>query len=460
MHKALKLLILFLFPVLSVAQTWPSGAIVDPATGVPPPDAGRLTVVADGAFLSNDNWTDQRTRAALGLGLSRGLGLMVSTSLRDLAGMDAYQQGIEDTRLGLLVWPVSIAENRFRCGLNGTVILPTGYRTQESFYDSQADTSGILPPFTLDQTAGEISLGAVWSPSRFGALRTHLGYFGSSDQVHQAFRWGMGIRLTPTGGRHAVEMSYAQSLTRIGEYPDTESLFAGLDLSLGWGFSLMPGVRADLESDPLYGASIGLKFEMGLPSVKSFTGPSGPRVREAVLVPPPQSDLTLSDRDELWNRIREDLEPGFEVVLPLPTLDLPGLPFTERDRSRFWASMAAIAEAHPDVRYLLITSVEKEDVARKPGLSIPLVIHQPTWEAQCRMRMQLIDLYDLLAWNQTVVEGKAVLHESVRFPVLSEPESEVLSMERSRELKQKAYEMAGKEIYNQLPRDLEAYAKK
>jgi hypothetical protein len=99
----------------------------------------------------------------------------------------------------------------------------------------------------------------------------------------------------------------------------------------------------------------------------------------------------------------------------------------------------------------LITHVENESVSRAAGLSIPLVVTQPTWEATCKLRVQLVDLIELAAYPEQIIEASAIGKEGLRSPMLSSLEKEKLSLERVRELTLEAYRKAGVEIAIALP---------
>jgi hypothetical protein len=387
------------------------------------------------------------------IGIAKGLSLSGAVANRDLSGNGAFQRGAEDARLGLAFWPL-LYKDKLRAGVNGNLILPTGFREQQAYYDSTANNVVTLPAYTLDQTAAQFSFGTSWSPGRAAELAGFAGYMGTSDNLYQAFRWGMGLSLTPFGKTVGASFDYGQSITRAGTLPNTEVLRGGLDVELPWGFGLHPGVYAELEDDPMIGAAVGLSFQARLPHsvYPDKPRPPKPAVRLAVaLVAPPISDQPMADNEQLWKNIRESLKPSFEAVLPLESLDLPGLPFEEVNRGSFWNSMAAIAAAYPDARWLLITHVENESVSRAAGLSIPLVVTQPTWEATCKLRVQLVDLIELAAYPEQIIEASAIGKEGLRSPMLSSLEKEKLSLERVRELTLEAYRKAGVEIAIALP---------
>ena len=454
MQKLLKTLSILILAVAVQAQTWPSGAIIDPAVGAPPPDEGELFIAASTASLSNESWKDGKNRFELGIGLGKGLGLLASTSTRNLSGFGAFQQGIEDTRVGLAVWPLDIFNGKVRFGLNSNLIIPTGYRTQEAYYDTTTQSAALLPAFTNDQTAGELLPGMIWSPGRAAAINVFGGLFSTSDKTEQAFRWGLGMKLSPFGERMTADLGYSQSIIRAGAYPETEVLTAGLDIGLNWGLSIRPGFWAELEDDPMVGMGIGFSFTSRLP--KSVFPPKAPppvpvHRSGIVMVAPPLSDLPLAGMEELWKELRQQVQPSFDKVTELESLDQPGLPYNDTERTRFWNSMNAIAAANPNSQWLLITHVESEAVNRIPGLSIPLMVTQPTWQAACRLRFQLVDLFAMKSYGEQMVEATAVRKDGIRLPIFSPVEKDILSTDDSRELTFQAYRNAGREISLLLP---------
>jgi hypothetical protein len=454
MFKLIKTLSILILAIAVQAQTWPSGAIIDPSVGAPPPAEGELYISASTASLSNDHWKDSKNRVEFGIGLGKGLGLLASTSTRNLSGSGAFQQGIEDTRVGLAVWPLEAFNGKLRFGLNSNLILPTGFRTQEAFYDSTTQGLALLPSFTNDQTAGEILPGIVWTPGKAATLNMFGGLFSTSDKAEQAFRWGMGMKLNPFGEHVTAELGYSQSIIRAGLYPETEVLTAGVDIDLKWGLSVKPGFWAELEDDPMVGMGVGFSFTSRLP--KSVFPPKAPAPvpvyrKGIVMVPPPLSDLPLAGINELWKELRQQVRPSFDNVIELESLDQPGLPYNDTERSRFWNSMNAIAAAYPNVQWLLITRVESEEVNRVSGLTIPLMVSQPTWEAACRLRFQLVDLFDMKSYGEQIVEVTAVRKDGLRLPIMGTIEKDVLSTDDSRELTFQAYRNVGREIALLLP---------
>ncbi len=279
----------------------PSGALADPDAGLPGPPAGQLSLYASGAQLHASPWSDSRSRFGLALGLGRGLCLSAGSSLRELRGYGAYQRGIEDTRLGLSLW--RDLTPRFSAGINGYFLAPTGFRRQESYYNTATATSGQFPSFSLGQSAGEIYTGGVWLLGPAAELSGYLGYFATSDRTAQAFRWGLGALFTPLGPKYAAELGYGQSIVRTGHFPNTENFSLAFPLAVTSGLTLVPGFNADLSEDPFYGASLGLRLVTPMPggsvlqsrSGKHFDGPPLPRLAGRVLVAPPLCAFRMAD---------------------------------------------------------------------------------------------------------------------------------------------------------------------
>ncbi|MDD5088782.1 MAG: hypothetical protein PHI18_08295 [bacterium] len=449
MKTATNTLIILMMAVAAGAQGWPSGAAVDPASTESGPSPGELTVQVAAAKLSSDEWSEQRTRFGLAIGLGEGFWLSAGGSARDLSGHGAFQQGLEDTRLGLGFWPA--LTRTLDVGASGYFIVPTGYRSQEHYYAAAEDSVHYLPPFSFQQTAGELMTGARWSLSPAAELGAMLGYLSTSDRAEQAFRWALSARLMPLGPRYAAEFGYAQSLVRTGTLPNTETVTAALALNLGWGFTLLPGVTAELGDDPLYGGSIGLRFTARLPKSvvggkESETAPLPVFLGGRVLVAPPLCNAPLAGSEELWQSIRGEIAPSFDEVVALSSLDVPGLPYSEETRSRQDQSLRAISEASPEAEWLLIARVEHEDVTRAGGLRVPLVVNQTQWTAECRLTVELVNLYSIQTRTRRTIEATAVKREMPTLAMVSTPESELLSASAARQLTFAAYREAGREI--------------
>ncbi|MCX6601010.1 MAG: hypothetical protein NT025_05545 [bacterium] len=447
-------LIILALAGLAGAQTWPSGAISDPDAGLPCPPAGTLSLRVSSAMLSNEVWTDNRSKFSICMALGRGLGISAASSFRDLSGHGAYQRGIEDMRVGLSYWPKLVPG--LSTGVNGFFAIPTGYRTQESYYDEAGNTTRTLPAFSLEQTAGELYTGAAWSLAPAAEVSAFAGYFSTSDKVQQAFRWGLGAAVAPFGPRVTAEFGYGQSLTRTGDFPTTETFAAALVLKVVRGFSLAPGVWADLSDDPLYGASLGLR--LCTPVARMTTGKDNvtapasplPRLGGTVLVPPPTSARDLADGNELWQCIQGSLVETFDQVSALPTLDVPGVPFNDESEESTQRSVRALASAHPEADWVLISRVEREDVSRGRGLKIPLLWEQPAWTAQCRLRVRLINLRSGETHFQDTVEARTTHRGEARLTAVAAADKEVLSMSASRELTFEVYREAGRVIAREL----------
>jgi hypothetical protein len=454
MKKSFNLLIFLALTSAVWGQTWPSGAIFVPESGLPGPEAGKLRLSIGGAMLRNDTWTDTRTRLGFAVGLGHGVGLSLSSGAREVRGCGAFQQGIEDSRLGLSFWPR--ISDRLSAGLNANFIVPTGFRKQESYYDGLHDTTGLLPTFSIGQTGGEVYSGLLMSLGPSADVNAFAAYFSTADRAEQAFRWGLGTRLAPLGPRWSAELSYGQSIVREGKYPDTEMFSAALAVRLPWGFTIVPGMTADLDNEPVYGGSLGLRFESRfpggiLPPRKAEIVEERLRLSGRVLVAPPLTALDLADRNQLWHSIQEELHGTFDEVLPLESLDLPGLPYDDRTAAALGASIRAIADAHPEAQWLLIARVVHEDVERRGGLRIPLVVSRPEWRAECRLQVRLVNLQTCAAHAEHIIDGVAVSHKPPLLPAVSAPENEVLSMAESRDLTFKAYREAGRVIARELP---------
>jgi hypothetical protein len=451
MTTFIKTLILLSFTGCLYAQNWPSAAIPDPDLALPGPLDGKLSVCVNGAYMKSSGWTDQRSRITLGLGLGRGIGFSACGAMRDLSGLGAFQKGPEDTRLGLSFWPQF--SRHFALGLNGYFIVPTGYHKQEVFYSAATDTTGTLPLFSLKQTGGELYAGAAWAIAPAAEVGANIGYFSTADKLEQAFRWGMNATLAPFGPRAAVELNYASSITRIGSLPNTEIFTTGLAVQAGWGFSVVPGLWAELKDEPVYGASIGLRFSAHIPQAAVFQTQEQVlaeieerHIAGRVLIAPPLSRNDLADRDLLWKSIQDNVQGVFDDTEPLTSLDVPGLPYNDRDRDQQESSLRAIAAAHPQMEWLLISKVEQEDVSKQGGVSIPLLVAQPTWTALCKMQFRLVNLKDRALDRTLRIDGKAEKRSAPLLPMMSSVENNVLSFSESRELTFAAYREAGRKI--------------
>ena len=137
----------------------------------------------------------------------------------------------------------------------------------------------------------------------------------------------------------------------------------------------------------------------------------------------------------------------------LPSLDQPGLPYDDSDPARIRRSLRAIAAAHPDARWLLIAHVEREAVSRAEGVSIPFVISQRAWMAQCQLRVELVDLCGDLTLDSRTVDVRALHQQNAQLPIISTPENDGLSVSASRALTLEAYHKAGREIAREVCRE-------
>lgn len=447
-------LIILVISCSAAAQMWPSGAISDPEAGLPCPPAGQLSLRLSGTMLSNETWTDNRSKFSIAMGLGRGLGISAGGSFRDLSGLGAFQRGIEDTKVGLSCWPKLLPN--FSAGVNGYFLIPTGYRTQESYFDQATDSTHTLPAFSLEQTAGEIYGGAVWTLGPSAEVNGFIGYFSTSDKIHQAFRWGLGAAIAPFGPRAVAEFGYSHSMTRTGTMPSTEAFNAALAINVLRYLTIAPGMWADLSEEPLYGGFLSLRFSAPVARVtvneRGMAAPISdlPKLGGTVLVPPPLTTLDLADGSELWQSIQEGVGNTFDGVIALSSLDVPGLPFNEQSADQVHQSIRALAKAHPEADWLLISRVERENVMRESGVKIPLVMEQPLWTAQCKVRVKLVNLRDGQIRYQDLVDAKASRRTSGMKTMISNPDREVLSMSASRELTFEAYREAGRVIAREL----------
>jgi hypothetical protein len=454
MSNIINYLIILLIACAAQAQVWPDGAICGPRSAAPAAPAGQANFQVVGMQLKNDIWNDQRTRFDLGIGLGRSLGVSVSSSARDIKGYGAFQRGLGDSRLGMSFWPA--LSSHLSLGLNGYFIMPTGFRKQEHYFDGSDDTTLVLPAYSLRQSAGEFYSGAIWTISPAADLTAFAGYFSTSDRTEQAFRWGMGATIRPFGERYAAELDYTQSQTRIGHLPNTETVAAALAVNLFWGLSIVPGFSADLDEEPMYGGSLGLRFSTSMPALLASSSHSStdvvvePKRSGMLLVAAPLAGFNLVDAGELWQSLQSGVRNNFDMVMPLPSLDLPGLPFSDQSRDRFDASVRALAAAHTDAEWLLITHVEREDVSKELSKGFGGFSSKGNWAAECRLRFQLICLTTGHVYAPKTIEAKAVSRASSLMPILTGSEETVLSMTASRDLTFQAYREAGREISREL----------
>ncbi|HEY3295206.1 MAG TPA: hypothetical protein VGL38_07195 [bacterium] len=452
MRFSFKLLIILLFAAAARAQVWPDGAVCNPEAGLPCSRAGQLRVKLAGALMRSEHWRDSRSRFGMEIGLGYGIGLSLESSTRDLRGFGAFEKGLQDTRLGLSLWPSF--SPRLAAGINGFLSLPTGFRKSQLYHDTELDTTFRMPALSLKQSAGELYTGAVWTLGPVADLHLFGGYFCTSDRTGQAFRWGLGTTLSPFGETCRAELNYSRSITRTGIFPNTETLEAALPFETGWGVTLSPGMWADLDDEPMYGVSLGLHFETTIPGIETVKPPrviiSPPRLAGVVLVASPVTDIVLADGRELWQSIQDGVRPTFDDVKPLSTLDIPGLPFTDRTEETVRQTVRALAQSHPEADWLLITRVIREDVSRQNNSSLPLVVSRPLWAAQCKLKVLLIDLRGEKTRNSEIIEGRASKKDFPQLAVLSPSDDAVLSMKASRQLTFEAYRNAGHQIALQL----------
>jgi hypothetical protein len=445
--KICKILILLVIAAKAFAEPWPTAAIPDPQAGLSGTKAGQLEICAQGSMLKVQPWSEKRTMLSLGLGLGHGFGLNLSSNAREISGYGSFQRGLGDSKLGISFWPE--ISDKMELGINGDFIIPTGFRTQEAYRDANSDSIQLMPALGMGQTGGEMYAG-------FGvklgsaSLHTSIGYLTTSDRADQAFRWSFGTRISPFGPRYTAELDYAQSMTRKGTLPDAEVLSAAVAVGLPWGFTLAPGLWADLGSNPIYGGSLGLRFTAPLGYAQSL-----PKNRLAdnaveviephkglILVPPPRADFSLADENELWNILQQEAGNAFASVRTLPSLDVPGLPYDDRTPDAREKSLRALALANPDAQWLLITRMEKEDVSRQKASGMSSLLPQSAWKAECRLHVDVVNLTD-----NSVLISKTIISKSTRrdhpLKTISGSSDDVLSLADSRALTIEAYHEAG-----------------
>ena len=71
----------------------------------------------------------------------------------------AFQKGIEDARIGMRYWPVSLLHHSLSAGVNANLLLPIGSRTQETYYNALADSMGKFSIFQLKTESRRILYG-------------------------------------------------------------------------------------------------------------------------------------------------------------------------------------------------------------------------------------------------------------------------------------------------------------
>ncbi len=123
-------------------------------------------------------------------------------------------------------------------------------------------------------------------PSAGATLTGNLGYFPSSDRLMQAMRWGVGTRLELGFHRLFSEFSYQNSTSRtVSTLLSDDGAEAMLGFRIGWGFSLLSGIRADMNDETLWGTAFALRFDGRVPlpqKIGIFTTP--PKATEAPII--------------------------------------------------------------------------------------------------------------------------------------------------------------------------------
>ncbi len=444
-----------------MAEPYPSGAIPDLEGGLPNTMRGRLTASIQANQLADEEWTDTRSNLRIGIGLGRSLALHLGASSRDLAGKGAFQKGTEDTRIGLSFWPVRNPNGILEFGVRGDVLLPTGFRTQESYYDSSSGMVKQLPAFSLGQNAGEMTGGMALHPSPAAEMNVFASYLSTSDRKEQAFRWGVAAWIAPFGPRVAGEIAYGQSFTRIGSLPHSQVMSSGLAMQLPLGFTVVPQFTADLSETPDYGAGLSLRFTAPLPHsmfpVKEDAAASIRKFSGAILIPPPIADIPIGDKQDLWSALREEVGAAFESIHDLASLDLPGYPFDNQSEEKFWQSMRGISMNNPGARWILVSEVVREEVSCKNGFTIPLILTAPVWQSRCDLRVRLVDMLSLSVESDRRISGNATRKCALRLTMLSSTQDDLLSSVEARKLTFAAYRNAGRNAAIDLAGDNSAY---
>lgn len=445
----LKSIVLLILTANIWANPWPSGGHLDPQAGAPPTPRGLLHCGLSYSPLSNDYWKDSRMRMNLSMGLTNSIGLFISGSQRDVSGFGSFQRGTEDMKMGLGVWPVQLAQGRFRLGMNANLLLPTGFRGQQLYYDSLGNAS-LLPAFSLNQSAGEFFAGSSWKIGAAAELNAFGGLFSTSNRSDQAYRWGLNTWLAPFGPRIALETGFVQSFTRTGELPNTSQLTAALSMKLPMGMRLVPGFSADLTDDPLVGAGIELRLSKFLPSSVFPEIAKGPPEFECLsgvaLIPPPQVGGACTDCNACWQSLRAQMTLSFEQVAALQSLDQPGLPFVESSSARFWQSVKAIGLANPEANWLIVTTIEQEGVAPAKGLDVPLLASRPQYQAQCNARVRVVNMLDLSLLVDEVISGKSKRALPVNVDFVNGSQEGMLTAANTRTLMFDAYRDLAEQI--------------
>jgi hypothetical protein len=446
------LILLFILAGSSFAQPRSDGAAVGPFTRAKalPGQAVRLEVGAQD--LSSEIWQDRYTGLRLALGLGRRAELLVVANQRQVHGYDASKSGLADTRMGLKWCAWSREDKGLAIGLVGLGTVPTGSRDEITYFDTEAGQELLAPDFSLEQAGGEGRVVLDWTPGPGATLTGSIGYFSSSDQSQQALRWDLGARLELGFNRFFSELAYQNSQSRSRSFPSDCRFAADLGVRIGWGFSLLPGIRAILSDDPLWGTAVTLRIDGRVPlRLKTAEKALLSRHEGVVLVPPPQPKGASSDEAELWRQLQEGVSSSFQTVEEIALPPVPGLPELTETGVEFWQGVRHVRRNHPAARWLMVTRVEREQIVAVDQIAVPVLATVPTWEAMCRLKVRLVDLELLsVAYEETIV-GTAVQQKSVRLKGMPEDDAQgMLSFDERRSLTARAYAEAGSRLRESL----------
>jgi len=393
--------------------------------------------------LSGDFWQDRRSNLSIGFGLGRQVELLVANGHRQLEGYEAFKRGLGDVRLGLKLCALHPQGNEgIRLSLLGLCSIPSGYREQLTYYNSETGQEEAMPDFSLGQNAGEARILLDWMPSSGATLTGNLGYFSSSDRLMQAMRWGIGARLELGFQRLFSEFSYQNSTSRtVSTLLSDDGAEAMLGFRVGWGFSLLSGIRADMNDETLWGAAFALRFDGRIPLPQKSRVKSSLMMRQGlVLVAQPQSTETLMEADELWFHIQEGLNQSFETAKPVHLSDLPSDFSASGNNTPFWHRISDVQHDYPEARWLLLTQLEREEITAQEHVAVPLLATIPSWEANCRLKVRLIDLQLLSLISERTIEGNAIWKRPVRlFGASADDAEQVLTFDDRRHLTLQAY---------------------
>jgi hypothetical protein len=450
------LILLLILAGSSFAQPPPDGAAVGPFARAKalPGQAVRLEVGAQD--LSSEVWQDRYTGLRLALGLGRRAELLVVANQRQVHGYDASKSGLADTRVGLKWCAWSDEEKGLAIGFLGLGTVPTGSRDEITYYDTETGQDRLAPDFSLEQAGGEGRVLLDWTPGPGATLTGSVGYFSSSDRSQQALRWDLGARLELGFNRFFSELAYQSSQSRSRPLPSDCRFAADLGVRIGWGFSLLPGIRATFSDEPLWGTAVTLRIDGRVP-LRLKTAPKAliSRHEGVVLVPPPQPEGASSDEVELWRQVQEGVSSSFETVEGIALPPVPGLPELTETGVEFWRGVRYVRRNHPEARWLMVTRVEREQIVPVDQIAVPVLATVPTWEAMCRLQVRLVDLELLSVTYEETIVGTAVQHKPVRFMGIPADDMEgVLSFDERRSLTLRAYADAGSKLRESLSEGL------